>query len=132
MADFKELAKVLFKKTKDFTVNTVENTKEKIEVTKNKVEIKREIKENEKTINSYLLQAGKNCYDAHLDGKDPGDMSELFDKITACTQRIVVLRRDLADLDRAAEIELLQIKAPEKESDEIMPLANEEAENDAE
>lgn len=128
MADFKELAKVLFKKTKDFTVNTVENTKEKIEVTKNKVEIKKEIRENEKAINSYLLQAGKNCYDAHLDGKDPEDMSELFDKITSCTQRILVLRRDLADLDRAAEIELLQIKGP-KEGQNSESLIEDEVEN---
>ena len=128
MADFKELAKVLFKKTKDFTVNTVETTKDKIEITKNKVEIKREIKENEKAINSYLLQAGKNCYDAHLDGKNPEDMTDLFDNITACTQRIIVLKRDLADLDRASEIELLEIKGPENVQ-EAESLVDEEEEN---
>ncbi len=128
MADFKEIAKVLFKKTKDFTVNTVEITKEKIEVTKNKVEIKKEIKENEKLINSYLLQAGKSCYDLYLEGKNPEDMTELFDKVTACTQRIAVLRKDLADLDRSPEIEFIEIKAPEKE-EEVVELTEDEVEN---
>lgn len=115
MADFKEIAKVLFRKTKDFTVTTVETTKDKIEVTKSKMELKKEIKDNEKLINSYLLQAGKVSYDAHLEGVDPEGLTDLFDKVTSCTDRIVALRKDLADLDRDPGIELLQIDGPQTE-----------------